>query len=354
MSNLTFKIKHNENFAEELKKARLVAEFGLETGTRSSKDVKQFGLKSAVANQILKKYVSNKKIKTIKNVKLVVPGQAINFKKELKLINIPCLKLELPFDKNIEKINQIELDSEYAFVTCTVTDKSEFEPTTVIGIDRNATGHVAVCAVGNKIYKFGKKCQHVHKKYKDIKTTAQSHSNFKFLKKLKNRESRITRDLNHKISRKIVNLAVEQNAIIKLENLKGFRNSKTGKKNQGKKLNSIKSNWSYYQLEQFIVYKAKLLGVRVAYVDPAYTSQTCSKCGQIGTRDKKVFKCQHCGHNDHADANAAFNISISRIVRLLGRSTVDRDAVESTSDCAQVAMTGTKSTTEPLTLQGGE
>jgi transposase, IS605 OrfB family, central region len=46
------------------------------------------------------------------------------------------------------------------------------------------------------------------------------------LKKIKNRESRVIRDLNHKVSRKIVDIAIQQNAGIKLEKLDGIRNNR--------------------------------------------------------------------------------------------------------------------------------
>jgi len=57
--------------------------------------------------------------------------------------------------------------------------------------------------------------------------------------------------------------------------------------------------------------KAAASGVTVVSVDPRFTSQQCRACGHIaaGNRESQaVFRCQQCGHEDHADANAARNI----------------------------------------------
>ena len=92
---------------------------------------------------------------------------------------------------------------------------------------------------------------------------------------------------------------------------------------------SKKSQWSFYRLLQFILYKAALLLVMVIEADPAYTSQECSRCHKLSRPDGQHFRCGHCGHNDQRDANAAFSLA-SRVMPI-GR--VVGDSVRSDSGC---------------------
>lgn len=319
---LTYKIKHNLYLSIELKKAFQIAEYALKTKSRSSKDVKHFGLKSMISNQILKKYSSNKKVKQIKSVKLIVPNQGIKF--DNKLIKIACLNLKLTFNKVVIKINQIELDSEYAFVSCTVSEEPQLNTQTWIGVDLNATSHCLVASNSStgKILKLGKKASHIHNKYKHIRKNLQKKLKYKAVKVIKNKESRIVRDLNHKISSKLIKEAKKQNAGIVMEDLKGIRKTKK----QAKSFKYSLHSWSFYQLGTFIEYKAKLLGIPVIKIDPRYTSQQCSRCGLLGERNKKQFKCQHCGHVDHADVNASFVIGLRHQGMI--QSITERDVVE--------------------------
>jgi len=74
------------------------------------------------------------------------------------------------------------------------------------------------------------------------------------LNKIKNRERRIISDLNHKVSRKIVDIAIQQNAGIKLEKLDGIRNNRRHTGSFNCNLNS----WYFYQLQKFIEYKSEI------------------------------------------------------------------------------------------------
>ena len=64
------------------------------------------------------------------------------------------------------------------------------------------------------------------------------------------------------------------------------------------------------QLLAMITYKAESAGRTVIAVDPRNTSRTCTDCGHVsaGNRRGAVFECQACGHQAHADTNAAINI----------------------------------------------
>jgi IS605 OrfB family transposase len=70
-----------------------------------------------------------------------------------------------------------------------------------------------------------------------------------------------------------------------------------------------KSQWSFYQLLPYILYKAALRGVLVLEVDSAYTGQECSRCHQVSKPNGKSFRCGYCGHRDHRDAHAAFPLA---------------------------------------------
>jgi len=57
--------------------------------------------------------------------------------------------------------------------------------------------------------------------------------------------------------------------------------------------------------------KAESAGRELIAVNPRHTSQTCSRCGHIAAGNRVTqaeFRCLSCGHEAHADVNAAINI----------------------------------------------
>ena len=303
---LTYKVRHHQDFSKQLSQAKQVAKFAIANRDKlSTKYVSHIGLTSSISNQILREYGRNKDCKKISRVKLIVPNQSIKFSNNT--IEVKCLKLSSPFDKSCLKINQIEADKEWLYVSVTVPEEPQYNVEGWVGVDRNTTGHCAVvaCTKTGKVLKLGKQSQHIHKKYSRIRRKLQRLGKLQKLNTIKRRESNITKDLNHKISRKIVDYAKANQCGIKLEKLEGIRQRTKTAKSFKYSLNS----WAYYQLQQFAEYKAQLAGVPVAYIEPAYTSQRCQMCGQLGNRNDKSFKCPHCGYVVHADVNASWNIA---------------------------------------------
>jgi putative transposase len=137
------------------------------------------------------------------------------------------------------------------------------------------------------------------------------------VKRLSGRERRFQVWVNHRISKAIVSRAKATNSAIALEDLTGIR-ERTHQQPRNKTERRRSNSWAFYQLRQFLEYKAIRAGVRVWVVPPAYTSQTCHKCLHIhpdlaqSYRNGKQFKCGHCGWEGDADFNGA------NVIALLG------------------------------------
>ncbi len=128
------------------------------------------------------------------------------------------------------------------------------------------------------------------------------------LKRLKGKQRRFQKDTNHGISKRLVATAKRTARGIALEDLKGIRERV---RVRGTEQRARHNNWAFGQLRQFVTYKAQQAGVRVAVVDPRYTSQRCSVCGHTERANRRTqadFCCIGCGYVASADYNAAINI----------------------------------------------
>jgi putative transposase len=131
------------------------------------------------------------------------------------------------------------------------------------------------------------------------------------LQRLSGREKRFQRWLNHGISKEIVEDAQATGAMVVLEDLTGIRERTNGEKRS--RVEKRRGNsWAFYQLREFLTYKAALAAVPLVLHAPAYTSQMCHVCHHLGHRAGKRFACQHprCGWSGDADFNAAKNLEI--------------------------------------------
>lgn len=120
--------------------------------------------------------------------------------------------------------------------------------------------------------------------------------------------------------------AKETKAILAFEDLTGIRLTTKVLLKTRTEIN----RWAFHQLRKYTQYKANIAGVDVVFIDPRYTSQTCSRCYHVhpeqGTsyRHGKVFKCGHCGLEIDSDWNGALNIAQLAMQRGLGGSPHER------------------------------
>ena len=134
--------------------------------------------------------------------------------------------------------------------------------------------------------------------------------------KYSNKSKNLSQTINHAWSKYVVDVAVRNGCgVIQMEDLSGITVDK----------DRFLRNWTYYDLQQKIEYKAKEKGIKVVKVNPKYTSQRCSECGCIckeNRPDQKTFKCVSCGYSTNADFNAARNIATKDIENIIGKSQV--------------------------------
>lgn len=141
------------------------------------------------------------------------------------------------------------------------------------------------------------------------------------------RERRRVRHINHETSKGIVAEARKiGSAKIVMEDLIHIRE----RIRAGRRVRTRLHRWAFRQLQSFVEYKARAVGIAVEYVNPAFTSQTCSVCTQLGTRRKHRFECP-CGFRAHADLNASWNLA------RIGATAVTPRAAVNTPDVGCVA-----------------
>lgn len=196
-----------------------------------------------------------------------------------------------------------------------------------VGISNlNKIGLIDNGATSRKGLKYNKKIKNLHKKQSRrsklcMKQKTKHGVNYKKtqkkINKLNNYITNSKKDLYHKISTSLTNTF----DMIVVEDLKTKNMSKSSKGNEinhGKMvkqktgLNRTILNASFYQFVAMLQYKQSMLNDKLLVkVNPAYTSQECSKCGcrdKLNRPKQHIFKCIGCGFETNPDIQASHNI----------------------------------------------
>lgn len=200
-------------------------------------------------------------------------------------------------------------------VTKAVEDFQKEKVYHVVGIDRGLQFlTVSYDEQGKTEFVSGRKIATKRYKFQEVRRQLQSKGTKSAKRKLKaisGRENRWMSDVNHQISKTLVE-KYGKDTLFVLEDLTGVSFEESNLSRTAKQNYDLRS-WSFYQLEQFLIYKAHENRSEVLKVSARYTSQRCPKCGTIHkeNRDhgKHLYSCQ-CGYKSNDDRIGAMNIQL--------------------------------------------
>ncbi|MGY4613425.1 RNA-guided endonuclease InsQ/TnpB family protein [Thermostichus sp. OS-CIW-38] len=307
----------------------------------------RFGLSSNLAQQVCRRLAGARKVARQKNrpVKAFKRGFAtydariFSFREKDWTVSLTTVEGRERFELAIGRYQREQLagsnpksatlvkrkDGSYSIQICVETEPCPPQRTgRVLGVDLGRTD-IAHTSEGDNWN--GQQLNRIRDHYSKLRAALQRKASKgtrssrrrcrQLLQRLSGKERRFQAWVNHRISKAIVSRAKATNSAIALEDLTGIRervNQQPRSKAERRRANS----WAFYQLRQFLEYKARAAGVSLILVPPAYTSQTCHRCLHIhpeqgkSYRSGKSFKCGHCGWEGDADLNGA------NVIALLG------------------------------------
>lgn len=202
----------------------------------------------------------------------------------------------------------------YIPVSYDVPDVNLSDISCVVGVDRGINFIVATYdSKGKSGFVSGREVKQRRGHYKQVRRELQMRrtpSSRKRLKAIGDRENRWIQNVNHQVSKALVN-AYPEHTLFVLEDLTGINNN-VKETVKTKDQRNMFVSWAFYDLEQKLEYKALQHGQMVIHVDPAYTSQTCPRCGhtEAGNRNKRkhLFCCKNCGYRSNDDRIGGMNL----------------------------------------------
>ena len=197
-------------------------------------------------------------------------------------------------------------------VTYEVEESNISDICNVVGIDRGINFVVATYDSKHKSgFVSGKAIKQKRANYSRLRKELQMRhtpSSRRRLKAIGQRENRWMQDINHQVSKALAT-GNPKHTLFVLEDLTGIRNVTERVKTKNR---YVSVSWSFYDLEQKLIYKAKQNQSSVIKVDPRYTSQCCPACEHTekSNRNKKIhlFTCKNCGYTSNDDRIGAMNL----------------------------------------------
>ena len=197
-------------------------------------------------------------------------------------------------------------------VTYDVEESNISDICNVVGIDRGINFVVATYDSHHKSgFVSGKTIKQKRAAYSKLRKELQMRqtpSSRRTIKAIGQRENRWMQDVNHQVSKALVENNPKHTLFV-LEDLSGVRNATERVRTKDR---YVSVSWSFYDLEQKLIYKAKQNQSTVIKVNPRYTSQCCPVCGHIekANRNKKLhlFTCKNCGYKSNDDRIGAMNL----------------------------------------------
>ena len=222
------------------------------------------------------------------------------------------------FDRAIYKFGTAKLVTKHGKyflhipVTYDIEESSISDICNVVGIDRGINFVVATYDSKHKTgFVSGKAMKQNRAHYSKLRKELQMRqtpSARRRLKAIGQRENRWMQDVNHQVSKALVE-SNPKHTLFVLEDLSGVRSATERVRTKDR---YVSVSWSFYDLEQKLIYKAKQNQSTVIKVDPRYTSQCCPVCGHIekANRNKRIhlFTCKNCGYKSNDDRIGAMNL----------------------------------------------
>ena len=298
----------------------------------------RFGLKSQMAQSVFKTVIARYKT-ILENQKEWIkpsfkkPQYDLVWNRDYSLtqncfsVNTLAGRVKLPyftkgmdkyFDHTVYKFGTAKLVNKHGKyflhipVTYDIEDANLSDVCNIVGIDRGINFVVATYDSKHKSgFVSGKTIKQKRAAYSKLRKELQMRQTPSARRRIKavgQRENRWMQDVNHCVSKALVE-SNPKHTLFVLEDLTGVRNAteRVCTKNR-----YVSVSWSFYDLEQKLIYKAKQNQSTVIKVNPRYTSQCCPVCGHIekANRNKKLhlFTCKNCGYKSNDDRIGAMNL----------------------------------------------